>query len=135
VVALLGDGRITHLPGGVEEYLRRRAADQSAPAAGSAAATAATAAKTTTPADVRATNGGPAKDPAQQRLLRKDLQRLERRLESLQRKESELHKRLEGVGGDYAAAAELSSALKVISAEVEQIETEWLSAAEDLENS
>ena len=30
VVALFGDGRITHLPGGVEEYLRRRAADQQA---------------------------------------------------------------------------------------------------------
>ena len=85
--------------------------------------------------DASAPNGDPVKDPAQQRLLRKDLQRLERRLESLQRKESELHKRFEGVGGDYAAAAELSSALKVISAEVEQVETEWLSAAEDLENS
>jgi ATP-binding cassette subfamily F protein uup len=74
-------------------------------------------------------------DPAAQRLLRKDLQRLERRMESLQRKESELHKRLEKVGGDYAAAAELSAALKVLSAEVEQVETDWLSAAEDLENS
>ena len=26
VVALLGDGQITHLPGGIDEYLRRRAA-------------------------------------------------------------------------------------------------------------
>jgi hypothetical protein len=60
---------------------------------------------------------------------------LERRLESLQRKQSELHKRLEGVGGDYTAAAELSGALKLLSAEVDQVETEWLSAAEDLENS
>ncbi len=40
VVALLGDGRITHLPGGIDEYLRRRAAArESGPApAGSGAA-------------------------------------------------------------------------------------------------
>ena len=31
VVALLGDGKITHLPGGVDEYLRRRADEQEPP--------------------------------------------------------------------------------------------------------
>jgi ATP-binding cassette subfamily F protein uup len=136
VVALFGDGRITHLPGGVEEYLRRRAAEQATLQAGLG----------TTPTSNTPKNGAPksagqpvvdgvqAKDPAAQRLLRKDLQRLERRLESLHRKETELHKRLEGVGGDYTAAAELSGALKLLSAEVEQVETRWLTAAEDLEN-
>ena len=43
VVALLGDGRITDLPGGIEEYLARRDAQLAAPAAVKAAAKAAVA--------------------------------------------------------------------------------------------
>jgi ATP-binding cassette subfamily F protein uup len=37
VYAMLGDGRLRHLPGGVEEYLRRRADAASAPAPGAGA--------------------------------------------------------------------------------------------------
>jgi len=123
-VALFGDGRITHLPGGIDEYLRRRAAAESTPNPPLPASPA------TTPAAASA----PTLDPTQQRVLRKDLQRLERRLESLQRKESDLHHRLAGAGADYAAAAEMSSALKAVEVEVADVEAEWLSAAESLEN-
>jgi ATP-binding cassette subfamily F protein uup len=122
-VALFGDGRITHLPGGVDEYLRRRALAESTPAPAAPAKVAAP-----------ATAVEPTLDPTQQRVLRKDLQRLERRLESLQRKESDLHSRLAGAGADYAAAAEMSGALKAIEVEVAAVEAEWLSAAESLEN-
>ncbi len=97
VVALLGDGKITHLPGGVDEYLRRRVDEQAA---------AAVPARPT----IAAPSGPPAGlDPTQQRALRKDLQRLERRLESLQRKELVMHEQLTGAGADYAAAAEMSA--------------------------
>ena len=51
----------------------------------------------------------------------------------MRRKESDLHERLAGAGADYAAAAELSGSLKALHAEVEDVETAWLSAAEDLE--
>ena len=125
-VALFGDGRITHLPGGVEEYLRRRAADQQAALALPVRPAAA--------ADATAQPVAAALDAATQRARRKDLQRLERKLESLQRKESGLHGKLAGAGADYAAAADMSGALKTLQAEIAEAETEWLAAAEDLEN-
>ena len=65
--------------------------------------------------------------------MRKDLQRLERKLESLQRKETVLHEKLTAAGADYAAAADISVALKALRAEVAEVELEWLTAAEDLE--
>jgi ATP-binding cassette subfamily F protein uup len=147
VVALFGDGRITHLPGGVEEYLRRRAADQQAaalPAARQAAAAKAVSGNQVAgkqAAGKQLGGNGEASeapvataDPTRQRALRKDLQRLERRLESLHRKESDLHNRLAEVGADYATAAELSAALKGLRVEIGNAEDEWMGVAEDLEN-
>ena len=72
-------------------------------------------------------------DVAETRALRKDLQRLERRLESLQRKESELHGRLAVVGADYAAAAGLNAQLLAVTADRADVELEWLDVAERLE--
>ncbi len=57
VVALFGDGRITHLPGGIDEYLARRAA-----AGDAVAATAVAGARRDAP-DVRALGGGAARGP------------------------------------------------------------------------
>jgi ATP-binding cassette subfamily F protein uup len=73
-------------------------------------------------------------DPTRQRALRKDLQRLERRLESLHRKESDLHTKLAEVGADYATAAGLSASLKELRVEIGDAEDEWMGVAEDLEN-
>ena len=68
VVALLGDGRITHLPGGIDEYLARRAAAGRA-VNGLSAAPAAPAARP-----------GPS-SAAEQRAARKEAARLERRMD------------------------------------------------------
>ncbi len=132
VVALMGDGAITHLPGGVEEYLRRRRELVAAELAEQPRST-------TSPTNGVGASNGPAgsagtRDAAAARGLRKDLQRLERRLESLQRKESDLHQKLAGAGADYLAAAELNAALLRLHGEVAAAETEWLAAAEALEN-
>jgi len=136
VYALMGDGAITHLPGGVEEYLRRRRESVAAELAEQSRST------TSAPTGGTATAGpaGPAgasaaQDAAAVRGLRKDLQRLERRLESLQRKESELHHKLADVGADYVAAAELNASLLQLHGEVAAAEADWLAAAEALENS
>jgi ABC transport system ATP-binding/permease protein len=120
VVALLGDGRISQLVGGIEEYLRRRA--EPAP----------------TPVQTgRAGKPGPAVNPAadaaRARQLRKDLQRLEKKLESLQRKENDLHQRLADVGTDYGAAGALDTELRAVLAERDEVETEWMGVAEELE--
>ena len=135
VYALMGDGAITHLPGGVDEYLRRRresvAAELAEPSRGASTSNVGT----SSAGSAAAGGSTAAQDAATVRALRKDLQRLERRLESLQRKESELHGKLAGVGADYVAAAELNAALLQLHGEVAAAEAEWLAVAEALENS
>ncbi|TDC73881.1 ABC transporter C-terminal domain-containing protein, partial [Actinomadura sp. 7K507] len=63
---------------------------------------------------------------------RKELDRLERRLEKLARQEAELHERLAAHATDYAKLQELDGRLKEIQAEAAGIEEEWLMLAEDL---
>jgi ATP-binding cassette subfamily F protein uup len=116
VVALLGDGRITHLPGGIDEYLARRAG------AGDATAAAATRAPTATPAT--------RSSSADQRAARKDAQRLERRMDALSRREKELHARLAEAATDAERLLKLDAELRAVVAEREQVELDWLAAAE-----
>ena len=71
--------------------------------------------------------------PAEVRTLRKELQRLERQLESLQRKESGLHDRLAEGGADYAAAADLDRELRSVLAKKDTTEADWLTLAEQLD--
>ena len=123
VVALFGDGKITHLPRGVDEYLRRRATAQAAAPLPSV----------TAPVPTTSVPAGRAADAAAIRQLRKDLQRLERKLESLRRKETSLGGQLAEVGGDYEQAGRLDAELRAVVAERDDVELEWLQVAEDLE--
>ncbi|WP_111767698.1 ABC-F family ATP-binding cassette domain-containing protein [Nakamurella deserti] len=121
VVALFGDGRITQVIGGVPEYLQRRAAALAAapkPAAGAVGKPG------------PAAPAGPAVD---RRLARKELQKLEKRLESLDRKERELHTALAGVGTDYTKAADLDAQLATVRSDKDEVELEWMAVAEQLE--
>ena len=115
VVALLGDGRITHLPGGIDEYLARRAA------AGDAVAAVASPRPSTPPVRTSA---------AEQRLARKEAQRLERRMDALSTREKELHARLAEAATDAARLLALDAELRGVVAEREQVELDWLAAAE-----
>ncbi|MUN39993.1 ABC-F family ATP-binding cassette domain-containing protein [Actinomadura litoris] len=119
VVALLGDGRVTMMPGGVDEYLERRAA-------GTAGAVA-----PATPAGPAAA-APPRPKGGQDWKARKELDRLERRLEKLAGQEAELHERLAAHATDYAKLQELDGRLKEIQAEAAQVEEEWLMLAEDV---
>jgi ATP-binding cassette subfamily F protein uup len=117
VVALFGDGKITHLPGGIEEYLRRRAraGDQVnglTAAAPSAAAT------------------RPASSAADQRAARKELQRIERRMTALTQRQEKLHAALAEAATDAARLAVLGKELHDVDAEMEQVELDWMAAAE-----
>ncbi len=121
VVALFGDGKITQIIGGVPEYLQRRAAALAAtpkPVAGAAG---------------RPGPAAPAAPAVDKRLARKELQKLEKRLESLDRKERDLHAAMADVGSDYARAAELDAQLAAVRAEKDDVELEWLGVAEQLE--
>ncbi|MBV8994375.1 MAG: ABC-F family ATP-binding cassette domain-containing protein [Pseudonocardiales bacterium] len=110
VVALLGDGRITHLPGGIEEYLTRYR-----PAPEQVAALPA------------ATGSTPA---AQLRVARKELARLERQLERLAGREAELQQQIVQRAADPAAFRELDSELRAVLAAKDDLETRWLEVAD-----
>jgi ABC transport system ATP-binding/permease protein len=115
VVALLGDGKVTHLPGGIDEYLQRRAAARDAVAA--------------TPAP----QAKPVSNAAEQRAARKEAARLERRMEALAATEERLHARLAEAATDPARLMELDRELKAVVAERESVEMDWLAAAERAE--
>ena len=111
VVALLGDGRITHLPGGIEEYLARRdsaAADVS---------------------ELRSSSGAP-KEASQLRAARKELARLERQLEHLASREMRLQEQITQRAADPVAFRELDGELRVVLAAKNDLETRWLEVAE-----
>lgn len=123
-VALLGDGRIRELPGGVEQYLALRTAaeaEQPGKSAGSAV-----------PAPQTASSG-PATSAAQQREARKQMARIERSLSKLAEREERLHADLVQAATDHTRAAELDGQLREIAAEREALEEEWLLAGEALE--
>jgi ATP-binding cassette subfamily F protein uup len=117
VVALLGDGSLAQLPGGVEEYLRRRAAGQAqlSTAAGSPSG-GAPAAPQVSAADARA--------------ARKEVQKLERRMLKLDGDEKKLHDQLLAAATDHAKVADLNAQLLAVQAEKDEVETAWLEAAE-----
>jgi ATP-binding cassette subfamily F protein uup len=118
VVALLGDGRITDLPGGIEEYLRRR--DQQVETAG--ARSMASVASSSAPA------GG---SEADRRAARKEVQRIERRIEKLDTREKQLHTALADAATEPGRLMELDAELRALVAEREGLEEAWLEASVD----
>jgi len=110
-VALLGDGTLRDLPGGVDEYLSLRASSV----------------QEVQPA--RRTAEQPRSSAAQERDQRKALARLERQLERLQQQEAQLHAQLADNATDFAKVAELDSRLRDITAERQRTEEEWLALA------
>jgi ABC transport system ATP-binding/permease protein len=115
VVALLGDGKLAFLGGGVDEYLDRVRAARDAPASTGPA----------TPA--------PRSSAADDRTARKELQRLERQLERLSAGEAELAVQLAANATDYEKLTELGAELKATQAEKADLEERWLTVAAELE--
>ncbi|MEQ0560464.1 ABC-F family ATP-binding cassette domain-containing protein [Amycolatopsis sp. NEAU-NG30] len=116
VVALFGDGRVTHLPGGIEEYLNRRASAQAV--SGPAPSAEKVEAK---------------KSAADLRAAQKELGRLERKLDQLHAKEEKLHAALLEAATDPAKLMELNAELKGVQGEIEDVEGRWLETSELLE--
>ncbi|MCI2238430.1 ATP-binding cassette domain-containing protein [Paenibacillus sp. TRM 82003] len=120
-VALLGDGAVRDLPGGVEEYLQRRAAAKAAQVAAPAGGAGGGAARR------------PAADGAAVRAARKEMARVERQLDRLAQQEERLHAELAERATDLAAVTELDGRLRALGAEREQLEQAWLEASELVE--
>ena len=122
-VALLGDGDVRDLPGGVEQYLDlRHAARVSAAASGKTVGGRASA----SPAP--ATASGPS--AAEVRETKKELLRIERQLSKLSAQEDKIHLEMAARAADHSAVLGLNDKLRAIVDERETLELEWLSAAE-----
>ncbi len=106
-VALMGDGSLAALPGGVAQYLVERRRDES-------------------PVTQQARPGGDS------RAARKELTKLARLLERLDRKETELHAALALAAADYEQALSLDGELKAVVAEKAATEDAWLELSESL---
>ena len=129
VLALLGDGQLSYLPGGVDEYLERRRAAAAGPA-GAGRAVGTGAGGPDRPAAVASAGPRPG-SAATQRAARKEMQRLERQLERLTTREAELTAELAANASDYVALTELGAQLRGVQEEKGRLEEEWLAAAEE----
>ena len=144
-VALLGDGQVRALPGGVEQYLQMRAS-AAREASGASRSPLPTHAS---PSPVSSTSGacagasssgvarGGVSDAAARRAAKKELARIERKLERLRGEASDLEAKLEKlsieVATDPSAVSELtkaSAAHQGVLGEIDELEEAWLEAAD-----
>ena len=124
------DGRFRHLPGGLEEYLRLRAAGVGAggpaavqpggsPASGSAASGA---------------PSGPALAGAELRAAEKERSSLERKINKLTGDIEKLHRRIaEFDQSDYVGLGTLTAELTALETQITELETRWLELSEQLD--
>ncbi len=127
--ALFGDGKLTNLPGGIEQYLQRRKEiaasstgdNRSAVLSGAGGATGA---DDPTPPTISA---------AEHREARKTMNRLERRIAQLTAREAQLHVELADAATDPDRLVTLGAELRGIVDEKDAAEMEWLEVAEQLE--
>jgi ATP-binding cassette subfamily F protein uup len=116
VYALLGDGGLRMLTGGIEEYLARRAAAGGASVAARPAAV-----------------PEPGVSAADQRAAKKELTRLERQITKLDERERKLHDQMAANSTDFTRIAELDEELRAVRAEREGFEESWLELSDRVE--
>ena len=119
VVALLGDGGLSFLGGGVDEYLDRVRTARAGSSGG--------------PQPVRAAPAAPRSSAAEERTARKELQRLERQLDRLAVRETELTEALAANATDYEKLTSLGAELRAVQKEKSDLEDRWLTIAAEFE--
>jgi ATPase subunit of ABC transporter with duplicated ATPase domains len=111
------DGRLRHLPGGVDEYLRLRRAQATRP-------------DSATPRAAGAPNG-PERSAAELRAARKELTATERKLERIAARINTIHQQMtEHDQSDYAGVIRLGEDLRDAEAEQTMLEDRWLELSE-----
>ncbi len=109
-VALLGDGSLAALPGGVDEYLALRRGRK---------------------APVAARVEKEPSSAADSRAARKELARLERQIATLDKREATLHDQLAELATDFEKVAELDAQLRQTIATREAAEEQWLTLSDN----
>ena len=159
VWALFGDGGLTNLPRGIDEYLERRKAAGAAgdsgkvlrdtPAAGEVSGSGGAGAEAGAGAGgsgssrssaatgtASTTAGGPTLSSGDERALRKEMSKIERQMVKIDQREATLHAALATAAGeaiDTEKLANLDRELKDVVAEKEQLEERWMELGEQVE--
>ncbi len=125
--ALLGDGQISMLPNGVDQYLahRRRAVADVPPQPSDRSEMVG---ESTPTGHTKAKSGG-----AQERAARKTVARVDKQLARLAVREAELNQQLLDNAADHEVLTSVSRQLSGLAAERDALEQEWLEAAALLE--
>ncbi len=138
-VALLGDGTIRDLPGGVEEYLALRKAAMAAAVSGgtrsggTGAGAGAASSGAGSPGSAGDAGATPAPSSADVRAAKKEIGRIERRLSKIAELEARLHDKMAAQATDHAAVTDLDKQLRELADEKDALEAEWMEAAELLD--
>ncbi len=130
VYGMFGDGRLVHLPGGIDEYLARAGGltPRTAVAGGvPASPDRAPAIPDRAPA---IPDRAPGMSAADVRTAKKELAKLERQLAKLDQRERHLNESLAEHGADYNKIIELDAQLKTAREERARVEEAWLELAE-----
>jgi ATPase subunit of ABC transporter with duplicated ATPase domains len=131
VFGMAGDGRLRHLPGGVDDYLAWPAEAAPPPAGSRSGGGVAGRAPGREPGPDRHGGETPADPPAgRARAARKELARLERRLARLALRESSLQEQQATCATDYPRLAELEGQLQEVWVERSRLEDAWLALAD-----
>ncbi len=122
-LALLGDGSLQPMVGGIDEYLQRRATS-GGPAGGQTKGQSGG----VTPSAPAAARTGDTR--AEERARAKELTKLERAIERLDKREAKLHAQLAEAAADHAKVLELDAELRGVLAEKAAAEDAWLELAD-----
>jgi ABC transport system ATP-binding/permease protein len=125
VFALMGDGGLRHLPGGIEQYLGLRAGGAGASAPSSALE------PPRAPRPGRPVGAGGVR--FQRRAAQKQLARVERELERAERRDAELQAAMAQAATDAPRLDELTRELTALAADRDRLEASWLELSEALE--
>lgn len=135
--ALLGDGQISMLPRGVEQYLEQRAEgptgqllseERSGATKGALSAQLQGTGSQQAAADKRKATSGSAAE----RAARKTIERIDKQLQRIAVREAELHDEMAANASDHEKLGVLAAELDALAAEKDALEAEWLEAADSL---
>ncbi|MDO5373772.1 MAG: ATP-binding cassette domain-containing protein [Corynebacterium glutamicum] len=134
--ALFGDGKLTNLPGGIEEYLQRRAAMAAAEDSGVLNLGAASGMSVSEPAGASGASAEPSGISSQERhRITKEMNALERKMGKLDQQMDKLNQQLADAAEamDTIKLTELDTKLRAVQEEHGELEMQWLELGEEIE--
>ena len=129
------NGKIRHLPRGVDEYLELvgRTTDERGGVVASSSGKASASKQPSTSAGEQATGAASKLSGGEIRALRKSMASAERKMDTLHGKIEGIHQAMTEVDpSDYVKLGDMQKEIKQIEAQIEALEEEWMEAAEAL---